>query len=464
MNQIEASKIKIAFFTNHGPDAMAVLRLLGPAQMLGIEVALGYQNGEIDITKIHDCDLFVHQRDFCKDFQAYRTMYSFAQENKIPVVFDLDDLFFELPENHPDRISGYFTEALLPMLQAVMDANMVSVSTQNLADYLLPYNPTIQMIPNYLNDEIWLQDESLIANKQDDDIVTIGYMGGHSHQPDLDLIVPVLKKLAEKYDKKIRFKFIGIQAPHELEAISETLWIHAEAYVYTKFAEFFKNQEFDFAIAPLEENLFNTCKSGIKYLEYSAIGVPAIYSAIPPYTNYIQNGFNGLLANSKDEWLDSLVTLIENPDLRNKLAKNAKKDIVENWLLSKNINVFSEFYQRMLKIELPQKTPPIWIRKLIAIFNQQYFETFANYKEAISQQSLNSKNKIEALNQQLQTTMAERSESQTKLKQIEQEKDILKDSLDRTEYELISLHLSKSWQLTRPIRKFNRLINKRLSK
>ena len=44
-----------------------------------------------------------------------------------------------------------------------------------------------------------------------------------------------------------------------------------------------KSLELDVVLIPLEDNLFNRCKSHIKLLEFSTIGVPCITTEISPY-------------------------------------------------------------------------------------------------------------------------------------------------------------------------------------
>ena len=79
-----------------------------------------------------------------------------------------------------------------------------------------------------------------------------------------------------------------------------------ELWSYKEFATYFQSQDVDIFIAPLEDNLFNRCKSSVKFLEYSCLGVPGIYSNIDPYSIVIKNNFNGLLAYTNDEWKNSL--------------------------------------------------------------------------------------------------------------------------------------------------------------
>ena len=92
----------------------------------------------------------------------------------------------------------------------------------------------------------------------------------------------------------------------------------------------------DIAIAPLaDNNNINESKSELKYLEYTALNVPGIYSDVGPYGKCIVNGINGLLVktNSVEEWEMNMKKLIENKSLREKIHKNAWKDILKNYTM-----------------------------------------------------------------------------------------------------------------------------------
>ena len=47
---------------------------------------------------------------------------------------------------------------------------------------------------------------------------------------------------------------------------------------------------YDFGLAPLVRGRFNDCKSGIKVLDYAALGLPTMASAVPAYVESIPNG------------------------------------------------------------------------------------------------------------------------------------------------------------------------------
>ena len=370
----------LVFYSLSGPDALSFLRVLGPATLAGFKIINGVENGSIRVGAVSEGDIVLLQRDICKYYEQYEQIISLAHAEKKPVVFDLDDLLFDLPENHPDRISGFYIEALLPMLQAIMEADLVTVATETLRLALLPYNRNIEIIPNYLSDNLWRFKEFSPPSDLDD-IITIGYMGGKSHQPDLMMVLPALKAINEKYPGRIRFHFWGIEPPEELTVSAQVDWSPPEPYVYQKFVNFFQTQTADIVIAPLDDNLFNACKSPIKFFEYSANGMPGVYSNIKPYSNVISDGMDGFLAASNDEWVESLSHLIDDSELRKKFVSNAQKKIKKTWLLSQNFHKQTQIYQGIY-----QKRNNLPIKNLVNLtlirnLSAQYFEAFKNRKE-----------------------------------------------------------------------------------
>jgi hypothetical protein len=113
---------------------------------------------------------------------------------------------------------------------------------------------------------------------------------------------------------------------------------------YAGYARFAAEQSFDLAIAPLADNLFNRCKSPIKYLEYSVLGIPGIYSAISPYADLIQPYENGLLASTPEDWLNAMTRLVEDAELRRQVGKAAQEMVQKNWTLRDHAHAWVAAY------------------------------------------------------------------------------------------------------------------------
>lgn len=314
--------------------AIEYLRITAPFRQAGIEVIQGNVADSLDLEKIKQGDAVIIQREFPCNSVIYDEIVKVAREAGKVIIYEIDDLLFDLPEDHPERKSEAYTKALLPMLSALVEADLVVVPTEKLRETLKGFNPNIIILPNYLDDSIWHLEPPVT---KDQDIITVGYMGSNSHTPDLDMISSALITLAKKYKGKLKFKIWGTPLPESLKDLPGVDWQPSPTNVYVDFVEYFQTQMADIFIAPLSDNLFNNCKSPIKFLEYSARGVPGVYSAVEPYRLIIADGKDGLLATNQEEWIQSLERLIENAPLRMRMAKAAQKKIREHWLLSHNI-------------------------------------------------------------------------------------------------------------------------------
>lgn len=428
---------KITFFTKQlGFSPMEHLRIMGPLKKTPIQIMLGFNDDKLNSEIISLSQLILFQRDFPQDLKLYRQVIKQAELLKKPVIYDMDDYLLGLPENHPDRQSNVYAPALLPMLEALITADAVTVSTNKLKETLLEYNRNIFVLPNYLDDAFWpLQ---IPKPREQKDYLTIGYMGGDSHKPDLEWIAPVLLKLSDVYSERVHFHFYGVNPP---ELLYQSNFVHStpsRTYNYQEFAADFHNMDVDIFVAPLIDNLFNRCKSHIKFLEYTSLGVPGVYSRLEPYSDIVTDTENGLLATSLDEWYTQIVRLIDEPELGYKLANNAQNTIKEKWLMSKNAHLWESTYEKICELNLPQVRRKKIPFEMIQILSDQ----------------------LDQFHDNLDQTNNELTKQLTEHKQAIDE---LKEKLTATEDEILSYALSKSWRLTRPLRMINKLLKGKIN-
>ena len=96
--------------------------------------------------------------------------------------------------------------------------------------------------------------------------------------------------------------------------------------------------DFDIALAPIADNLFNRSKTAIRALEMGALGIPVVASNRLPYSDYVMDGKTGFLVNNEAEWIDALTTLIGDANLREQMGEAAREQarawtIEEGWRL-----------------------------------------------------------------------------------------------------------------------------------
>ena len=89
-------------------------------------------------------------------------------------------------------------------------------------------------------------------------------------------------------------------------------------YHFDKYYKKLQKIDFDIGVAPLIDNEFNRCKSNLRWLEWSALGVPTVASRVVPF-QCIRPNIDGYLAKNEKEWYTNLRALIEIPKLRERI-------------------------------------------------------------------------------------------------------------------------------------------------
>ena len=353
----------VGFTPDNWTCALTTLRLAGPIRAGGMQLLPGNDDHIIYPERISQADVVVIQRNFARYTDLYERVVEQAHAEGKPVIFEIDDLLFDLPEGHPDRNNHYYDDAFVPMLRAVVEAQGITVGTSQLRDYYSAFNPNLWVLPNYLNDEAWpLRQPPVQLTATPEHPLLIGYMGGASHQPDLDEIVPVLRSVGQTYCDRIVLWFCGIKPPKDLvdaPGMCRVEWLAPDEADYKRFAAALANLGIHLFIAPLRDTPFNRSKSPIKFLEYSALGAPGIYSNVMPYSEVVLHGETGMLASDIQEWENCLREYIESPSLRQQIGLNAQTAVRQRWLLSAHADEWQTVYEQIVHSQPVSVTPVV---------------------------------------------------------------------------------------------------------
>jgi len=256
-----------------------------------------------------------------------------------PLVYDIDDYLPNVPRDVD--ISNEYVGIRSSVEALARNASLLTVSTRALATALGTLNPNIRVVPNTLDDDLWFPSgKTLPLQAQPRTGSRILYMGSMTHDRDLQLVYGPLKKLVEE-EENVTFHVIG--GSPRLPTWVSRVPIPSGMENYPKFVGWFlrQAQEFDIAIAPLEDNEFNGAKSAIKYMEYSAAGLPGVYSRVGEYPTTVRNGETGQLTeNAAGNWFGAIQQLVRSPELRRVLAQKAYEDVFSNHRMSPSIGAY----------------------------------------------------------------------------------------------------------------------------
>lgn len=153
---------------------------------------------------------------------------------------------------------------------------------------------------------------------------------------------------------KLNFSFVG-GVPQQLipEAKAGKIYHQPPSDIFNYPREI-QNRQIDLLVAPLLDNNFNKCKSNIKYLEFSALGIPMAGQNICTYNKYTDLVFND--GNELDNIINALFFSNNSQKTYYDIIINQRKIIDgtnqpgTGWWLEKNIQKYYNLYS------IPQKT------------------------------------------------------------------------------------------------------------
>lgn len=248
-----------------------------------------------------------------------------ARSDQTCLVYSIDDNLLDL-ETIPLQermVARYFCRA----------ADGVIVSTEMLKERLCRLNSNILVVPNALDERLFGGDnQQPPREKADPGRKTIGFMGTFTHDTDLMMVLQPLHEVFRKHAGQLELQLVGgIGNPAVLRTLQnlspQVLKVPVYDVAYPNFVPWMKhNIAWDLAIAPLDDTYFNRFKSDIKFLDYSALGIPGIYSKVPIYADTIRHLETGYLAdNTPEEWSKGLEMLLADGVLRQRLASGAQE-------------------------------------------------------------------------------------------------------------------------------------------
>lgn len=252
---------------------------------------------------------------------------------KCALVYELDDDPFEI-EPHNPMYRVYSNPIVHDSISHCMSvANLVTVSTEPLADRMRKYNPNVVVLKNRIDESLLKYERSLC------DRLTIGWAGGDSHARDIDSAAYGLKRVMD-WHKDIDVHFIGsdlrrlVKAPREIR--------HSEWCSET--TEFHKLIDFDIGIAPLVPTVFAETKSHIKALEYAALGIPVVATDSAAYRDFVIDGVTGFLVRRDHEWTQRLRDLINDDAMRTEMGVKAR-ELASHWTIQAGYQEWESAYK-----------------------------------------------------------------------------------------------------------------------
>lgn len=256
---------------------------------------------------------------YLKCFHTANVLMTMRNAVGAKIVMDIDDNIWNVPLGNIARAKDGWEKFVALNTALVQEVDWLTVSTEPLKRILEPLNPKIVVLPNLVDPSEWN------FKRKKHDKVRIGWVWSPTHIPDIPVVEEALEKIKEKYDVEI----VIFGRENNLFKFPTT---NIKGVPTQDYPKLFREAGIDISICPLEDNSFNECKSNIKWLESTLAGACVVASKVYPYEFSIKHGKTGYLAKGTNQWVKHISWLIENPEKRAEMVKEARKVVEENYV------------------------------------------------------------------------------------------------------------------------------------
>lgn len=268
------------------------------------------------------------------------------------VVMDLDDAIWLIKkDNFAYKIFKKGSKQIFNLTQILKHVDHVTTTNLYLKHLIVREtgrkHEDITVLPNYIN----LKDYKYTFEPRKTDEIVLGHYGSTSHFVDL-----MNKEFVEGVDMIMReFPQVTFLTVGSFIQDFRYKWGHrynnafghtdVNKWIKTKFPEYMK--KVDIFITPLTDDVYNRCKSGIKYLEISSAKKPGAYQDIRQYKNVIDHGNNGYLCSTAKDWYEAIKEMID-IKTRERIGESAYKTVKKDWQIQDNLNKHIDMWNKIL--------------------------------------------------------------------------------------------------------------------
>lgn len=335
-------------YDTSGPTPCAYIRLLQPLTHPSIAADFDLVLADTKTVFNYRPAIIVTQRYAIPDLKTADRLKAHARATQATLLYDIDDDLLHIAPTHPEAA------VLRPLAKVVRrmlaHADVAWASTPLLAQSLASVRPDIAVVPNGLDERIWLAPR--LTGARAHEAARILCMGTTTHNQDFALVAPALARLKEEFAGSVEIDVLGMTndpLPAGLNRIGPS---HIGTQSYPGFVHWLSSQlrGWDIGLAPLLETPFNLCKSSIKAMDYAALGMAVLASDMPVYQGSLADGPAGqLVPNDPRAWYSALNWLIRDGGLRRSMAAGSRAAFCEQASLASQADARRERLRSLIE-------------------------------------------------------------------------------------------------------------------
>jgi len=243
-------------------------------------------------------------------------------------IYDFDDAIYATPpwKERP----GIWNRLLI---QTLSHSQLAITGSPALSDYAAQFCERTVCLPTALPADDYERAREQ-RDRGDADTVTIGWIGNPEN---LHYLASIAEPLADVLDAHSEAQLLVITAGD----LPVTPLEHRADVTYREWtldSELDSLSEADIGIRPLFDDEWTRGKGGYtSVVQTMALGIPVVVTPVSMLADIVEDGVSGLHAETDEEWIDSLSTLIDDGSRRLAMGENAldRVDELDFWTASR---------------------------------------------------------------------------------------------------------------------------------
>jgi glycosyltransferase involved in cell wall biosynthesis len=249
---------------------------------------------------------------------------------KKKIIYDFDDSIWVPFSSQYNRIALYL-KWFSKIAVICRWSYRLSVGNDYLRQFSSQYNQNVVIIPTVVD----TKDVHNQIKDHSENPLAIGWTGTFSTLKYLNLVLPVLQKLQERFD----FDFIVIADNDPALPLKKYKFIR-----WNKETEAADILMMHIGLMPLYNDEVSWGKCGLKAIQYMALGIPPVVSPVGVNNVIIDHGQNGFICNGPQEWETALEKLLTETSLRTKMGATASLKIESDYSVKATIDNFTALF------------------------------------------------------------------------------------------------------------------------
>lgn len=278
-----------------------------------------------------------------------------ANKEHVPVVMDIDDDIWDIHSDNVARKVYYKGSRELNNFTIICnEVDYITVTNRYLKNVVLNHTlkrpDKVVVLPNYVDLDLYKYRLPFKDTTQ----IQLTHFGSTTHFDDLqeEEFFKGVDRIMKEYPNVV-FESVGALITKYKNKWGQryiTTYGHQDIYHWIQDPDKFPYlmEKTDIMVVPLMDDVYNRCKSSIKWIEASSAKKPGVWQDIRQYSEVIDDGRNGFLAKTADQWYTAIKKLIDDPALRKKMGEESFNDVQKDWTIQGHREDYYQFFKKVL--------------------------------------------------------------------------------------------------------------------